>query len=163
VKTDISGDTLKVSLAGCRRNTKPINVYVPSRNIRELSADSFARIASRSEIDADRLIIQSNSAGDIELEVDADEIEATASSAGRITLNGTCTKLTVDASSSGRIDTGKLAAEDVDARASSAGVIKVYAENSLKADASSGGRVEYKGDPANPDITQSSGGVVQKR
>ena len=162
VKTDIFGEILRVHLDGCRRNSKPINVYVPSKNIREISADSFGRIVSKSKITADKIVMQSSSAGVVEIEADANEIEARASSAGEITINGTCTTLTADASSSGRINSLELTARDVNARASSAGVIKVYAEERFIADATSAGRIEYKGDPKNPAISQTSGGVVQK-
>ena len=56
----------------------------------------------------------------------------------------------------------ELHAKDVFAKASSAGVIKVYASGNLTADASSASRIEYTGDPKVVDVTQSSAGVVQK-
>lgn len=162
VKTDVSGNELWVHMNGCIRKSRPINVYVPSKNIRQIAADSFGKIVGRSKITGDRITIDSSSAGNIEVEIDAKEIELRSSSAGEITINGTSEKLTSDASSSGRINAVDLHAKDVSAKASSAGVIKIYASDHLEADASSAGRIEYIGDPKVIDVSQSSGGVVQK-
>ncbi len=162
VRTEVSGDVLRVHVDRCIRKSKPINVYVPSKNIRQITANSFGKIIGKSKISGDLIIIDSSSAGDVDIEVEAKEIEARASSAGEITINGTSTKLRADASISGRINALELIAKDVSAKASSAGVVKVYASDNLDADASSAGRIEYKGDPKLVDISQSSGGVVQK-
>lgn len=162
VRTEISGDVLKVYLDGCRRNSKPIDVYVPSKNLRQITANSFGKIIGKSKITGDKILIDSSSAGDVDIGVDAKEIDVRSSSAGEITINGTCGKLTADASSSGHINAGKLISNDAIAKASSAGVIRIYASDSIKADASSAGRIEYLGDPKLADISQSSGGVVRK-
>lgn len=161
VRTEVRGDKLFVSLDSCVRNSKPVNVYVTFGEIERLEAQSAGRIVGRSPLEGKDIRIESSSAGDIDVEVDAVDVTLGASSAGSVTVRGGTDNLYADASSSGRIDAFSLVAKDVRAGASSAGVVQVYASDELTAEATSGGKVEYKGD-AKVDEETSSAGVVRK-
>lgn len=69
--------------------------------------------------------------------------------------------LTVAASSGANIDALSLAANVVNARASSGGSVRVHADQALNARASSGGSVRYAGSPSDVDSAKSSGGSVR--
>ena len=94
------------------------------------------------------LEVDASSSGDVEIkELKAETVDADASSAGDVKLAGECRTARFSASSSGDVEAKNLKADNVVASASSAGDITCYAVESLKASSSSGGNVNYKGNP----------------
>ncbi len=119
-------------------------------------------------VKCDELIIQASSSGDVELSqtecrsldveasssgdvsvknITAEQVQADASSAGDVALSGVCRTADFSASSSGDIEAKNLKADVVKARASSAGDVTCHAVESLTAETSSAGSVNYKGNP----------------
>ncbi len=184
VLTEVSGGRLKIHLDGNNWRNVDVEVYVTYKSLESISASSAASITSRGVIDAngadfdvnvssagdidakiknaDELNIDAGSAGDANLEVEANEIEADVSSAGEIEIAGITKRQDVEASSSGDYDGYDLESEEVEARASSGGSIRVNVSNRIDGRASSGGSVRYKGDPKNINADSSSGGSVRK-
>ena len=77
----------------------------------------------------------------------AETVDAEASSSGDVSLEGVCRSVKLDASSAGDIEADELKADDVVAKASSAGDITCYVLESLEVSTSSTGNVRYKGNP----------------
>lgn len=163
VVTEVSGSYLKVHMrdGGSYRNVD-VRVYVTYVNLDRLSASSAGSIFCEGTLKADRLEINASSAGNVELMVEAGQIEASASSAGEVELKGKARGLTAEASSAGKVDAYDMEAQQVTAEASSGGSVKVYVLNALDGNASSGGAVRYRGNPAKTMTHSSSGGSVKK-
>ncbi|MDH5381737.1 MAG: DUF2807 domain-containing protein, partial [Cyclobacteriaceae bacterium] len=66
------------------------------------------------------------------------------------------------ASSAGEVDAYDLEVNIVEAKASSAGSIKITANQEIYATASSGGSIRYKGSPKKSNTASSSGGWIRK-
>jgi hypothetical protein len=162
VLTEVSGDYLKIHMREGRYRDKTVKVYVTYVKVNKLSASSAANIFSREVIKVNELSLNVSSAASIDVEVDAEKITAGASSAGDIELKGKVAELEAQASSAGEISAYDLVAESVDAKASSAGSIKVSVKKGISAQASSGGSVRYRGNPERSNTHSSSGGSVKK-
>lgn len=124
-----------------------------------VDASSAAKVEGR--VVSGSVSVDGSSAAKIELEVDAETVEAEASSAAKIELKGRAASCKVSASSSGKVDAGELAVDSADVRASSGGKSEVCCSKLLKADASSGGKVENRCRPEQADVNTSSGGSVR--
>jgi len=163
VITEVSGGYLKIHMRdGQYRDRISVKVYATYVKLNKLSASSAANIFSDGAISTNSLEISASSAGSVEIAISAGDVEVSASSAGEVELNGTAASLDVDASSAGEVDAYDLEAGRVEARASSAGSIKVSVTKELDAHASSGGSIRYRGNPNKSMTNSSSGGSVKK-
>lgn len=162
VITEISGSYLKVHMKDGRYRSVDAKVYVTYVDLDKLSASSAGSIFSEGTIKTRLMDISASSAGSVEISIEANSIEVSSSSAGDVELKGKATRINIDASSAGEIDAYDLEAEEVDARASSAGSVKIHAKESLHAHASSGGSIRYRGNPDRSNTNSSSGGSVKK-
>lgn len=163
VLTEVSGSYLKVHLrSGNIRGKVNIRVYVTYSKLEKLYASSAGNIFSDGVLRTEDLVLQCSSAGNIEIEVDARNIEASASSAGQIEIRGRTKSFEADASSAGQINAYELDSDAANVSASSAGQIRLSVESSLRADASSGGSIRFRGNPSRSITNSSSGGSVKK-
>ncbi len=162
VITEVSGSYLKVHMRDGNYRTVNAKVYVTYKNIDKLSASSAGNIYSEEALKANSIEINASSAGTIEVSIDATRVEAGASSAGDLEIKGKAKTVLVDVSSAGEIDAYDLEAEDVEAEASSGGSAKVSVSKGLRAHASSGGSIRYRGNPDKSITDSSSGGSVKK-
>lgn len=163
VLTEVSGGYLKVHMRdGNYRNRGTVKVYVTYVTLERISASSAANVFSEGTIKAGTLDVAASSAASVELAVDAEDMSVDVGSAGDVTLEGKARVLTIEASSAGSIDAYNLECEKVDATASSAGSAKITVTKSLRAEASSGGSIRYRGNPTSSNTDSSSGGSVKK-
>ena len=162
VITEISGSYLKIHMENGSYRKTIVKVYVTYVKLDKIYASSASNVFSEGPIKASAMDISVSSAATVEVSLDAGDVSADVSSAGDIVLEGKCRSLEVEASSAGDIDAYRLESENVRARASSAGSIKLTATKELDARASSGGDVRYRGNPLKTNTDSSSGGSVKK-
>lgn len=160
------GNTLRIESTDNSNigNASSRRVYVTYVDpLESLKASSASSISSETTLKGSHINFDVSSAGTIRLPVEIREIDADVSSAGTLNLNGEAHTLKLDASSAGTINTKDLKAQVCDAQASSAGTIKVFVTKSLETNASSGGDIDYWGEPEKVAVTESSGGNVSKQ
>lgn len=127
IKTEVSGDTLKIySEDGISPKTQ-INVKISMPDIigLQISGASSANVSN----------------------VKPDLIELKASGASKIKIDGEAIRLTADASGASKIDAENLKAEDAFIDASGASSAIVFATEELNADASGASKITYVGEP----------------
>ncbi len=162
VITEVSGSYLRIHMeSGSYRKTN-VKVFVTYVKLDKIYASSASNVFSEGSINTSSMDISVSSAATVEISLDAGNVSADVSSAGDIVLEGKCRSLEVEASSAGDIDAYRLESENVRARASSAGSIKLTATKELDARASSGGDIRYRGNPMKTNTDSSSGGSVKK-
>lgn len=137
IKTEVSGDTLKIYSEDRISPKTRINVRITMPEIEglEVSGASSGTISN----------------------VKADSIELKASGASKIKIDGTAKELAADASGASTIDAENLKTEKADVEASGASNATVSATNDLKVDASGASKIAYVGEPKN--IKQNSSGA----
>lgn len=163
IETEVSNGTLTITTnKNIGKSTKK-NVYVTYVNLDRLTASAGADIEGKNLLKAQELGLICSSGGDIDIEVFSEYITASASSGGEIDIKGKSIQIDADASSGGEIDAKDLKVIHADAKASSGGAVKVNVKESLKAKASSGGKVEYYGAPSETEIQSGYSGKVSKK
>jgi len=137
IKTEVSGDTLKVYSEDRISPKTRINVKIsmPAIEGLDLSGASSGNVAG----------------------VNANSLELKASGASKIKIDGIAKELNADASGASTIDAESLAVENADVEASGASKAVVAATNDLKVDASGASKISYVGEPKS--IKQNSSGA----
>ena len=162
VITEVSGDYLKIHMREGNYRDKTVKVYVTYVEVNKLSASSAANIFAENPIKTKSLTLSASSAATIDIQIEVDELTASASSAADLELKGKAIKVSIEASSAGEVDAYELASEIAEAEVSSAGSAKVSVTKEIRAEASSGGVIRYKGNPERSNTNSSSGGSVKK-
>lgn len=144
------------------RNVTMKKVIVKMPTIEKLDASSAASINSKNTIQGENIALESSSAANINVNTESDNIVATASSGSVINVEGKALKIQTKASSGSSIEAGKLFANEVDADVSSGGSTEVHPILSLKAEASSGGSINYNTVPKTIEKKSSSGGSINQ-
>lgn len=127
IKTEVSGDTLKVFSEG-RISPKTkllVKISMPELNSLEISGASGATVSN----------------------VKTDSLKLEAGGASKIKIDGEAKSLESDASGASKIDAEGLKVENADVEASGASSMTVSASNELKADASGASTIYYTGEP----------------
>ena len=155
---------LEICFEGNVNNIKTRNVYLTTSNLEYLEANSGSKIKVENTIKRDEIKIISHSGSKIYVSIDVDSADINSHSGSSITLEGSVDNLEISSNSGSRISAMKMKAYNCDASASSGSRININVYGNLKANASSSGDINYKG---NPNITRSSesstGRISRKR
>ena len=162
----VKNGTLKVYCEDNIRNATSKKVYVTyANNLESIGASSGAYIKATQVLEGEQLDLDASSGGDIKTTAVVRNIETGVSSGGTITLSGSTETLDASASSGGTLRAQELKAKYADASASSGGSIDILVTDKLKARASSGGDIDYWGNPTEVDKPKKSvsGGSVDAK
>jgi hypothetical protein len=139
---------------------KKVTVKVPS--LEKIEASSASTVQSKNVFQGENMDLESSSAATMDLNIESDNISATSSSGSSINVQGKALKVQTKASSGATVDAGKLLANEVNADVSSGGSINVHPIVTLKAEASSGGHINYDITPKTIEKKSSSGGSISQ-
>lgn len=165
--TKVEGETLQIYIEnqnnwkwGWNRERK---VYVTFDDLTSLNASAGSDVLAETKIKLDKISISSSSGADVSLnDMEAAEVHVETSSGADAEITGKTHVLFADSSSGSDIDCSELRSDICTAHASSGSDIVLYAVESLTASASSGADIQYKGDPGQRTIDESSGGDISK-
>lgn len=166
IKTEVNGGILNIyvdkknnkSWSWTRNNT--MKVYLTVKELNSITSSSGSDVSITNTLKSSKLFVKSSSGSDIDIAVDAGDLICESSSGSDMKLRGNAKSLNVKSSSGSDISAYDLTAEVCVANASSGSDIEVNVIKQLTAHASSGGDVNYKGNPQNVVKNESSGGDV---
>lgn len=163
VLTEVIGSRLKIHMErGMYFSTDVFVRLVYTDELQGIKVSSSADLRSKNLIKSDELLVQVSSSGDAELEVDVDDLEIDVSSSGKLDIGGTTKSLALEVSSSGKVNGFDLSCGAATADMSSSGRAEITVVNKLVAEASSSGKLTYRGDPDKVIVDASSSGRVRK-
>ena len=140
---------------------KSRQAFVTFDDLTAIKASAGSDVYSENSFDLEDLKLDASSGSDIKLtDVVAQKIGLETSSGSDAKISGKVEQFEARASSGSDIDAGNLVSKNCKVRVSSGSDATVHATKSLKADASSGGDIRYKGNPTHRDTNESSGGDV---
>ncbi|WP_299680702.1 head GIN domain-containing protein [uncultured Dokdonia sp.] len=162
----VKGSTLKIYSENNISSATSKKVFVTYvGNLQSISANSGADIVTKEVLKGEDLSLNVSSGGSIKAEAIVRNIDTDVSSGGSIRLAGSSEKLDADVSSGGVINAKELRAKYANASASSGGNIDIRVTDKLRARASSGGDIDYWGNPKEVDKPKKnySGGSVDAK
>jgi len=163
IKTTVENGTLVISCEFTSfHNVTKKKVIVKMPVIDALEASSASTITSTNVIQSTNIKLDASSAATMNVKIESDEISLDTDSAGSITIEGKALKVKSSASSAANIEAEKLLANEIEADADSGASINISPIVSLKANANSGGSINYKGSPKTIEKTSNSGGSINQ-
>jgi hypothetical protein len=158
--TEVQNNELKIYFEKNVYRAKARNVFLSTGNIKKIRASSGASVKSENTIQTNSLDLDASSGSSMKIYVNAEEVTTEASSGANINVYGKSTTFSGRASSGSGIDADELESVDAYTKASSGANINVNVTGKLTAKASSGGDIDYEGNPTSVNKDTSSGGSV---
>lgn len=160
--TEVKGDVLHIYFDKNVSRAKAKNVYLTMNKIEKIKTSSGAHVRSEHDLSAKSLELSCSSGSSMKIEVDAQEISGSTSSGADMRISGSSNSFKGDASSGSQIHARDLKTNKSNVDVSSGAGIYIYAQEELTAHASSGGYVNYDGEPKILNQSKSSGGSISK-
>lgn len=163
ITTKVENGTLiiKCKYSSFRDITKK-KVTVKMPKIDKIEASSASSVVSTGIIEGVDIDLETSSAATMDVKLESDNITVDTGSGSSVHVEGKALKVSTSASSGSTISANKLFANDVTAEASSGGHVSVHPIVSLKAEASSGGSINYDSTPKTIEKTSNSGGSISQ-
>ena len=164
IETTVDNGKLRIRTANNTNigRAKAKKVHVTYVSLTSVEASSGADVIGNSVIKTENLNLDTSSGADLELEILAKEVYAETSSGSDMKLSGKATKLSAKASSGSDLNAKELMVVDCNADVSSGADITVNVKDRLDAEASSGGDINYYGDPTSVSNRGSRSGGIHK-
>lgn len=162
VETDISGGQLVIEMARGSYSSTSVEVTLTYKSIEGVKVSSSARCTGKGQIKADDFYVKVSSSGRAELDLAVNQLKVDVSSSGRLELTGSATTQVIEVSSSGRYSAFGLESDGVKADVSSSGRVEVTVNKEIYGDASSSGKINYRGNPDKVIVDTSSSGRISK-
>ncbi|MFD1293597.1 head GIN domain-containing protein [Lutibacter holmesii] len=158
--TEVKDNELKIYFEKNVYKAKAKNVFLTTSTINKIKTSSGAQVKSENSIQTNTLNLDASSGSSIKVRAIANEIISETSSGSNMKIEGQATNFSAKASSGSHINATNLKTVDAYAKASSGSHINVNVSGELNAKASSGGDIDFEGNPSNIIKETSSGGSV---
>lgn len=143
-------------------NSRNLKAYVSYKQLDAITASAGSDVRVDGVIKGNTLVMKISSGSDFKGNVDVNDLEVDQSSGSDIEIGGKANRVSIEASSGSDFDGYNLIAEVCTAQCSSGSDITITVNKELKAKASSGSDIHYKGNASQVDITKSGGGSVKR-
>ena len=143
-------------------NTKN-KAYVTFKTLKRIEANGACNVIVTEPIILNDLKIDCSGASDFRGQVTIANLVITASGASNITVRGKAEKATIEASGASNIKAYDLQTATCNAEASGAANIRITVNKELKAEASGGATIYYKGEGNNNNSSTSGGASIKKK
>ena len=161
--TEVNDGVLKIYSEKNIWQAKARKVYLTVKNLEGLTATSGSDVYTEDVLKVETIKVSATSGADIRIALDADTVETSATSGSDIRISGTANNHTSRANSGASIEAYKLISKNATVNVSSGADINIYASESINAKASSGGDIDFKGNPREINKKSSSGGSVSAK
>lgn len=143
-------------------NKRDLRVYVSYKTLEKITASAGSDIVVDGTIKGSSLSLKISSGSDFKGSVDVNELTVYQSSGSDIKIAGKANTVTIEAGSGSDFNGYSLTTEVCMASCSSGSDINITVNKELKAKASSGSDIHYRGNASIINITKSGGGTVRK-
>ncbi|MBT3742417.1 MAG: DUF2807 domain-containing protein [Polaribacter sp.] len=158
--TEVSNGVLKIYSEKNIWKAKARKIFVTIKNLEAISATSGAAIYTEESLILNNLNINATSGAEINISIEVNTVETSATSGAKIKVSGVSINHISKATSGASIYTYELRSKNVTVKVTSGANIDVFAYESIDAKATSGGDIDFKGDPKKVNKKTSSGGSV---
>ncbi len=162
IETDVENGKLHVTTSENIGRSKAKKVYVTFKELNTVEASSGADVTGNSVIKSENLSLKSSSGADLKVEIFSKNLTAKTSSGADLVVSGKASSLQADASSGSELNAKELLVISCNAEASSGAEVTVNVKDNLETKVSSGGDVNYYGNPVSVNSNKSHSGSVNK-
>jgi hypothetical protein len=160
IRTEVKNGVLKISSKRNIRRAKSKKIYLSAPNINAIKATSGSDVVTENTIRADIFEVHVSSGADARIDINADTVNSSSSSGADLRIKGRANYYTAKATSGSSIRAYSLESKNATVKVNSGANIDVFVTESLTAKATSGGDIDYRGNPKKIDKKKSSGGSI---
>ncbi len=166
IETEVEKGILKIRVEK-NQNLKTswgndIKITVPFRNIELVSLSGSGEILTTDVIKSKDFEVAVSGSGDVTLIVESNFTKSKVTGSGDLILKGNTGDHESIVTGSGDIDAARFRANNVDAKVTGSGDIKIYCSKRLKARVTGSGGIEYLGNPDKQETKVSGSGDITK-
>ncbi len=161
--TEVKDGELKIYTEQSIWNAKARKIHVTVTNLELVSATSGSDVYTENTLNVDKINVICTSGADIRMALNANTVQSSATSGSDIELAGNTNQHTSSATSGASIDAYNLLSKNTTVNVTSGADINVYASESIDARATSGGDIDFKGNPKKVNKQSSSGGSISAK
>lgn len=159
----VKGKTLKIQLIeGLFQDYDRVEITLTYTKLRAIKSSAGASVRSSGTITGDELNLRAASGGELFVDVAVNAIKASASEGGILTVSGQTEDQEVTASTGGEYQGLELECMRSYVKSNTGGMAGVVANERLDANANTGGRIEYTGDPEIKNMRSLVSGGIHK-
>lgn len=162
IEADIEEGKLHITTSENIGRSKAKKVYVTYKELNTVEASSGADVTGNSVIKSENISLKSSSGAQLNVEIFAKNLTAKTSSGADLIVSGKASSVKADASSGSELNAKELLAIECKAEASSGAEVTVNVKDNLETNVSSGGEVNYYGNPVSVNSNKSHSGNVNK-
>jgi hypothetical protein len=159
IKSEVSGDRLKIWGEKHFTGYDKLDVYITTREIKEIDLSGAVVLTGSKTLRSKKLEVDASGAAEINMEVQCEKFYFDGSGACTITLTGICEEAHYDLSGAGEIEAFDLQTRSTSIDMSGAASANVYVTDKLNVHVSGAGEVNYKGKPK--EIKQDISGAAE--
>ncbi len=163
IMVEIEGDVLNIYAEENIGTSKSKKIMVSLDDLTKISTTSGSDVFSTNTINTNTIEIKTTSGSDLELDINAENIDCSSTSGSHVKLSGKTNKLYASATSGSDISAQDLSAVSCQVKATSGANITVNTSEELIAKASSGGDINYYGNPKKVETSDNVSGSIRKR
>lgn len=163
IKTEINNGVLKIYAEKNIWRSRSRKIHVTLKDVEAINASSGAEVYTEETLKVDVLKIGATSGADVQISVNGNSIETNATSGSDIEVYGITHQHISRATSGASIEAYNLKSKKTTVRVTSGADINVYASETLDAIATSGGDIDFKGNPKKTNNSSSSGGSISAK
>ncbi|MBI5856907.1 MAG: DUF2807 domain-containing protein [Sphingobacteriales bacterium] len=145
-----------------RYESKDMKAYVSYKMLDHLDVNTGAEVEISGVLKSSSLELKANTGGLVNGKVDINDMKVSQNTGSKITLSGKADKLEIDSDTGSKFMGEELSTQSCSVSASTGAKIWITAEKELKAKASTGGTVKYKGTASVSEVKVNTGGSVSK-
>jgi hypothetical protein len=162
VITEVDNNVLKIYFDKWKMSSSKVKVTVCMKDIKSLSSSGGSDIYTTSPIVAGNLNLNVSGGGDINIDVKAIEIKAELTGGSGLDLKGAAGYFYLSASGGSKCKSYEFTVAKADISASGGSTIRLTVDKDLKASASGGSSVKYKGNAHIIKEDESGGSQISK-
>ena len=161
ILTEVKDGTLHIYADKNIWSAKSRKVFVTAKSINEIEASSGAVVRSENVIKSENFKIRATSGSDVRLELSVIDLTCSTTSGSDARLKGMAQNFTAKSTSGSSIKAKNLETQMCNVKATSGANIYVNVTDKLIAEATSGGNINYYGDPRVEHQNVSSSGSIR--
>ena len=162
IKTDVSGDKLRISNENICTSSGEVIVIVGVRNLEEIKASGAVEVSSNGKINASDLNISLSGSTKITLAINAARITTHASGSSEINLTGQATEHDLDLSGSSNVNAFDLVTGVYNIKTSGSSDCDINVLQELNVHSSGSSAIKYRGNPTSVNNDKSGSSSIEK-
>jgi hypothetical protein len=162
IKTETSGDMLRIYTKKNLCNSGEMTVNIGVRNLEEIKASGAVEVESDGLVKTQDLRLKLSGATKVTMDLNAANVTTSGSGATELNLKGQATSHNIDLSGVGHVYALDFVVGSCDIQTSGAGHCDVNVLNSLSVHSSGASEVRYKGNPSNVSNDKSGASSLEK-